>query len=357
MEMKLTRISPALVCACFAGLSKRYDLLAFGRFVRLVLLASMVHSFVYAESADGAGDLLMEKARKHIREKTPKGMTALKDPEVVVNSRDSLNEVVFNLELECDEPRYAVRDLQIDGDEIPGKVQQKLQLEGVGTRYLFKTHGKGDLKTIQGKFNIRSDGSPGTITAFLPESVGFLRSEQADLPVDGDAAFLAAKASAETRLEEIRKARTEKATAVVSGFFNGIKTVATTVGTAASAKGAEFKTNIDAAARILDAAIGQPASATQPAPVAVSVPAAAPAAPAAIPSPVLQPAAPQVPAVVAVTENAKSAASPDLEWLTPEQAAKKLQISESDVLNAIAKGEIKAKKIGPVWRIPAKELQ
>lgn len=349
--MKLTRISPELVRACFAHVFKRYDRSDLGRFVRLVLLAWMVQSFVYAESADGTGDLLMEKARKHIREKTPKGMTALKDPDVVISSRNSLNEVVFNLELECDEPRYVVRDLQIDGDEIPGKVQQKLQLEGVGTRYLFKTQGKGDLKTIQGKFNIRSDGSPGTITAFLPESVGFLRSEQADLPVDGDAAFLAARASAETRLEEIRRARTEKATAVVSGFFNGIKTVATTVGTAASAKGAEFKTNIDAAARILDAAIGQPA------PVAAAAPAAAPSAPVASPSAVLQPAAPQVSASAAVPENAKSVASPDVEWLTPEQAAKKLQISESDVLNAIAKGEIKAKKIGPVWRIPSKELQ
>lgn len=353
--MKLTRFSPALVHAYFSGARDGYESLTLVQFVHLVLLLVMVQSSVFAEGAD----VLMEKARKHIKDKTPKGMTALKDPEVVINSRDSLNEVVFNLELECDEPRYVVRDLEIDGDEIPGKIQKKLQLAGVGTRYLFKAQGKGDLKAIQGKFNIRSDGSPGTITAFLPESVGFLRSEQPDLPVDGDAAFLSAKASAETQLDEIRKARTEKATAVVSGFFNGIKTVATTVGSAASAKGAAFKTNIDAAAKILDAAIGQPAPATQTAPVVVDAPTIVPAAPAAVQAQVVQPppAAIQVPAATPVPENAKSSASSDLEWLTPEQAAKKLQISESDVLNAIAKGEIKAKKIGLVWRISAKELQ
>jgi excisionase family DNA binding protein len=113
----------------------------------------------------------------------------------------------------------------------------------------------------------------------------------------------------------------------------------------------------------LEAATGQPDAAappapvtpaagapTQPAPPVVSLPEAskdgkASKDTAGVPAKSLKPEPPEKP------EKAVA------EWLTPVEAAALLKISESDVLNAINKGEIKAKKIGPVWRIPAKELQ
>ena len=45
------------------------------------------------------------------------------------------------------------------------------------------------------------------------------------------------------------------------------------------------------------------------------------------------------------------------EWLTPKEVAELLKISEEEVFVAIGKGEIKAKKIGSVWRISPKDLE
>ncbi len=41
---------------------------------------------------------------------------------------------------------------------------------------------------------------------------------------------------------------------------------------------------------------------------------------------------------------------------TPEQAARMLQLSKNTIYNLIRKGEIIAKKIGKVYRIPASSL-
>lgn len=41
---------------------------------------------------------------------------------------------------------------------------------------------------------------------------------------------------------------------------------------------------------------------------------------------------------------------------TPEQAAEMLQLSKSTIYNLISKGEIIAKRIGRVYRIPASSL-
>lgn len=41
---------------------------------------------------------------------------------------------------------------------------------------------------------------------------------------------------------------------------------------------------------------------------------------------------------------------------TPEQVAEILQLSKNTVYNLIARGEIVAKKIGKVYRIPAKSI-
>lgn len=89
------------------------------------------------------------------------------------------------------------------------------------------------------------------------------------------------------------------------------------------------------------------ATPTAAAPVAV-VAAAVPVAEPAITAPV---AAAVAPIAAAVAPKA------DTEWLTPAEAAGVLKVSESDILNALEKGELKGKKIGPVWRINAKDLQ
>lgn len=46
-----------------------------------------------------------------------------------------------------------------------------------------------------------------------------------------------------------------------------------------------------------------------------------------------------------------------VQWLTPKQVADQLQMTEADVIKMIEKGDLKAKKFGPAWRISAKELQ
>lgn len=45
------------------------------------------------------------------------------------------------------------------------------------------------------------------------------------------------------------------------------------------------------------------------------------------------------------------------EWLTPKEAAMVLRVTEQDVIDAIEKGEIKAKKIGGQYRIRRSELK
>lgn len=158
------------------------------------------------------------------------------------------------------------------------------------------------------------------------------------------------------------KAKSESKKATFGSIFGGIKDAAN----AASGylnKSPETKKKLDAVTNALEAATGQPTAAAPPATVTPA--AGAPAQPA--PPVVLAPEASKdskhskdtagVPAKSLKPDPQEKPDKPVAEWLTPVEAAAILKISESDVLNAISKGEIKAKKIGPVWRIPAKELQ
>ena len=56
------------------------------------------------------------------------------------------------------------------------------------------------------------------------------------------------------------------------------------------------------------------------------------------------------------SSSATTPAKDDSEWLTPAEAATTLKLTETEVLDAVKKGEIKAKKIGANYRIRRKDL-
>ena len=80
---------------------------------------------------------VLEKARQHLRSGTPKGLSPLHAPVVNLVTREDRRRVVeFTVEFECAEPRYDVRDLQVDGRPLPAAVAEQLRNAGVTTRYL-----------------------------------------------------------------------------------------------------------------------------------------------------------------------------------------------------------------------------
>ena len=289
---------------------------------------------------------LLEKARKHITDNIPKGLSPLKEPAVSLRSGDGVRTVMFSVELECDEERYTVKDLQAGSRKLSADAAQKIQAEGIRPQYLAKKSGRGQTIRISDSFKIRADGSCGAIKEFLPEKVGYLRGEQPDLVVEGDEKFLAAKAIADAAA----KAQSDSSAAGFNALFGAI-------GAGLKGFGGVPAGQVDAATNIAGVATGAsvPTAATDP-----NAAKSKPATPTPTPAPVPVPVPPPTPVVVTppvpVVTTAPAPAAED-KWLTPLEAAALLKISESDVLNAIQKGDIKAKKIGPVYRINAKELQ
>ena len=341
---------------------------SFARILRSWLwLALLAAAAPFASRAETEGDgeaTWLGKARKHIADNTPKGLTPLKPADVkFITNVIKVRVVEFTLELECDEPRYTVRDLLSAGKVLPADVTKQLQAAGLSARYLGQKYSKGEaLPPIRDTFSIRADGSFGAVRALTPEKLGVLRSELPELPVEGEEKHLAAQGAADLQVQAQAKAKSESKKATFGSIFVGIKDAANVAGGFLN-KSPETKKKLDAVTNALEAATGQPDAAappapvtpaagapTQPAPPVVSLPEAskdgkASKDTAGVPAKSLKPEPPEKP------EKAVA------EWLTPVEAAALLKISESDVLNAINKGEIKAKKIGPVWRIPAKELQ
>jgi hypothetical protein len=138
------------------------------------------------------------KARKHIADNTPKGLTPLKPADVkFITNVIKVRVVEFTLELECDEPRYTVRDLLSAGKVLPADVTKQLQAAGLSARYLGQKYSKGEaLPPIRDTFSIRADGSFGAVRALTPEKLGVLRSELPELPVEGEEKHLAAQGAA-----------------------------------------------------------------------------------------------------------------------------------------------------------------
>jgi len=288
---------------------------------------------------------LLESARKHIVDSTPKGLSPLKETTVMPRTDKGIRVIEFTVELECDEPRYVVRTLQSGGKNLPGEVLKQLQSDGLTVNYLAKVHGKGDAVKVHDSFNIRADGTCGAIKAFSPEKQGFLRAEQPDLAVEGDEKYLAVKTSVEGQMEVIAKAKAEKNAASLGSILNVFKNVSTAVGAAAGPNNPDLKAKTGAATDTIGAVTGQPAAPPAPAPAApvATVPAPDPGGakskgPATKPTPAPAPAA-------------------EDKWLTPAEAAAILKISELDVYKSIESGDIKAKKFGTQYRIAAKELQ
>lgn len=290
---------------------------------------------------------LLEKARKHITDNIPKGLSPLKEPAVSLRSGDGVRTVVFSVELECDEERYTVKDLQAGSRKLSADAAQKIQAEGIRPQYLAKKSGRGQTIRINDSFKIRADGSCGGIKEFLPEKVGYLRGEQPDLVVEGDEKFLAAKAIAEAAA----KAQSDSSAAGINALFGAI-------GSGLKGFGVVPGNQVDAATNVAAVATGTsvPSATASDAGGAKAKPTSPAPAPAPVPVPAPTPTPVAVPPPAPVATTAPAPAAED-KWLTPVEAAALLKISESDVLNAIQKGEIKAKKIGPVYRINAKELQ
>lgn len=341
---------------------------SFARILRgwlwLALLAAGA-SFAGRAETEADGDAArLEKARKHIADNTPKGLTPLKPAEVkFTTTAIKVRVVEFTVELECDEPRYTVRDLLSAGKVLPADVTKQLQAAGLSARYLGQKHAKGEaLPPIRDSFSIRADGSFGAIRALGPEKLGIIRSEQAELPVEGDEKYLAAQGAADLQVQALTKAKNENKKATFGSIFGGIKDAASAAGVFLN-KSPETKKKLDAVTNALEAATGQPAAAVPPAPVTPAAGAPAQPAPPVVSLPEASKDGKNGKATAGVPEKSLKPEPPEkpekavAEWLTPVEAAALLKISESDVLNAISKGEIKAKKIGPVWRIPAKELQ
>lgn len=333
--------------APFQRLGRTLGILLWAGLLALAPLAAAA-----AEPSVEAEAALVASARKHITESIPKGLTPTKEAEVRIKTKtDKIRAVEFTLELECDEPRYVVRDLMSAGKALPGEVSKQLQADGLSGRFLSKKHDKGDtIPSVHDTFSIRPDGTFGAIKALAPEKFGCLRSEQPELPVEGDAKQQAAKTAADAQVEALQKARAERANATTVSIFGGLKDLGGAIGGIVGNKDTQAKINAATNAATLVAPTA-PATAAAPPQVAQASPAPAPAA------------APTKGNGNAATTSGEKAGKPeaadkaDADWLTPTEAAAKLKISESDVLNAINSGDIKAKKIGPVWRIRAKDLQ
>lgn len=297
---------------------------------------------------------LLESARKHIADSTPKGLSPLKEATVMPRTDKGIRVIEFTIELECDEPRYVVRTLQSGGKNLPGEVLKQLQSDGLAVNYLARIHGKGDAVKVHDSFNIRADGTCGAIKAFSPEKQGFLRAEQPDLAVEGDEKYLAVKTSVEGQMEAIAKVKAEKNAASLGSILNVFKTVGTAVGAAAGPSNPDLKAKTGAATDTIDAVTGQPAATPG---AQAATPAPAPAAPVAtVPAPDAGGAKSKGPATKPTPVPAPAPAADD-KWLTPAEAAAILKISELDVYKSIESGDIKAKKFGTQYRIAAKELQ
>lgn len=319
---------------------------------------------IRAESEANADAVRLEKARKHIADITPKGLTPLKPADVkFVTNAIKVRVVEFTLELECDEPRYTVRDLLSAGKVLPADVSKQLQAAGLSARYLGQKHARGEaLPPIRDSFSIRADGSFGAVRALTPEKLGVLRSEMPELPVEGEEKHLAAQGAADLQVQAQAKAKSESKKAAFGSILGGIKDAAGAAG-GFLGKSPETKKKLDAVTNALEAATSQPAATAPPATPQPAEEASAQPSPPVVPLPEAGKGgkngkgAAEVPEKSLKPDPQEKPDKPVAEWLTPVEAAAILKISESDVLNAISKGEIKAKKIGPVWRIPAKELQ
>ena len=326
-----------------------------GSFLCLTLLSVAIPQSVTAESPAGAEASILTDARKHITESIPKGLTPTKEAAPQIKNRPEKGRLIeFSLELECDEPRYVVRDLMSGGKVLPGEVIQQLQDKNLSARYLLKKYDKGDaIPTIHDSFSIRPDGTFGAIKALTGEKLGYLRSEQADLPVEGDAKQQAAKVAADAQMSDLKKAKAERDSATTASIFGGLKELGGAIGGIVGNKDTQNKINAATnAAGLVIPTPGAPASAT-----AAPAPQPAPAAPA--PAPAAPTKGNDRPAAPASEKPGKPEAADkgEVQWLTPTEAASKLKITEADLMNAINNGEIKAKKIGTVWRIRAKDLE
>ena len=298
---------------------------------------------------------VMEKARQHLRSGTPKGLSPLHAPVVKLVTREDRRRVVeFTVEFECAEPRYDVRDLQVDGRPLPAAVAEQLRNAGVTTRYLARRWGRGDATgPVSGSFSVLADGNFGVIPPFEDGLMGYLRAEQKDLPVQGDAAFAvaqkAAEAAAAAQAQASRNAFLSKAANVGGNLATLVKGNLPLLTGGLPLPGINPPTNDPAPAT--NAVLAATNVLVPPPPPA---PAPAPVAAPPVAEPAKEPAT--APAVSDKAGPAKSAKSGG-EWLTPKEAAELLKISETEVMEAIAKGELKAKKLGPVWRISAKDLE
>ncbi len=326
-----------------------------GHLLCLTLLAAAIPLGVTGESPTANEAAIVASASKHITESIPKGLTATKETEPKLRTRPDKSALVeFTLELECDEPRYTVRDLMSAGKPLPGEVGKQLQTDNLSSRYLARKYDKGDaIPTIHDSFSVRPDGSFGAIKSLTQEKLGYLRSEQADLPVEGDAKQQAAKVAADAQVEVLKKNKAEHDSATTASIFSSLKELGGTIGGMVGNK-AKTNTATNVAGLFLQPP-GTPAVAAAPPQAPQAAPAApAPGAAAAPPS-----KGNDRPAAPASEKPGKTEAADkgEVEWLTPTEAASKLKITEADLMSAINNGEIKAKKIGTVWRIRAKDLE
>jgi excisionase family DNA binding protein len=317
----------------------------------LTLLAASL--LAWGQEPAALESALLEMARQHLRTSTPKGLALLHEPTVTLVTKEDRRRVVeFAVEFECAEPRYVVRQLTVDERPLPAAVAEQLKAAGVATRYLAPKWRRAEpTGLISGSFSVLADGTFGVILGFDAEQLGYLRAEQTELPVQGDtvwgAAQKAATAAVAAHAQASRAAFMNKAADVGGGLFNVVKGNLNLFTGGLPIPGLNPTANPAApATNVPVAAASAPAVATN-APVPVPVPAAEPPKDPAV-APVAVEKAPANPA--------KSAKGP-AEWLTPKEVAELLKISEEEVFVAIGKGEIKAKKIGSVWRISPKDLE
>ena len=382
---------------------------ATGFFCGVMVILSATAQTPAQEAPDVTPDLL-NQARKHIADSTPKGLSGLKEAKIATRLDNGIRSIEFTVDLECDEPRYTIREIQVGKRPLTTEIIRKLKAESLETRFLTKIYEKGDALPVVGSFAVRTDGTMGAIKAFASEKMGYLRKDQVGLPLEGDTRHLAAKAAVEEYYQDQARIASQRTEATLNSLVGGVRQISGAIATSVT------NPDIKGAAGILTNLLGVPSGGVAPAatksptptpaagnPAPSASPAAATPAPSTTPAPSVAPVATAPTPSPAPSKNPSSApasipanlgtptgvpslndpATPksvtqpattnapvnpvpapgtvlsrkDSEWLTPAEAAAVLKISESEVLSAIEKGEIRAKKIGPVYRIPAKELE